>query len=348
MSGEGRYAGRHMTIYGYTLPGAVSLANWANRTSTLSKQAKHRLTVLDWLKAHNGNISLASRHFGINRETIKIWRDKFNKMGILGLNDKSHRPLNLRKPITSSEIVSETVKLRKQYPAWSKYKIKSLLERKHIYISASTAGRILKRKGLINQKISQKRSKSAKSPKARFPHGMKISDPGDMIQMDTKYIMLVGGKKYYQFTAIDVLSKQKVMRTYRTQTARNGALFIEECLKAFPFVVKNIQTDNGASFQKEFDGLCKKKNIPHFYIYPRHPKQNTYVEISHGADKREFYLQGNVWQDFNLMQQKMAEWEYTWNNVRPHQALNYLTPNEYLFKWQTGHLPTRDTISLQT
>lgn len=348
MKGKGRYTGRHMTIYGYKLPGAVSLANWANRANNLSPKAKHKLKVLDWLKLHQGNISLTSRYFGINRETIKTWNDRFNKIGLLGLNDKSHRPLNPRKPTIPSEIIDEVVLLRKKYPAWSKYKIESLLKRKHIKVSASSVGRILKRKGLINQKISVKRSKASKHTKARFPFGMKVSAPGDMIQMDTKYIMLVEGKKYYQFTAIDVLSKKRILRTYRTQTAKNGSLFLKECINLFPFKINNVQTDNGAPFQGEFDKLCKKMNIPHFYIYPRHPKQNTYVEISHGADKREFYQQGNVRQNFNLMKQKISDWENTWNDIRPHQALNYLTPNEYLCKWQNGHLPTKDVISLQT
>lgn len=347
MSRKGRYSGRHMTIYGYVLPGAVSLANWAARTSKLSEKAKHKLRVLDWLKNNNKNISLTARHFGLNRETIRMWKNRFDKEGLIGLNDRSHRPKNFRKPTTSWEIVSEVVKIRNQYRAWSKYKINSLLERKGIETSDSNVGRIMKRRGLIDKKISRKKSRSAKSPKARFPRGMKICSHGDMIQIDTKYIMLVGGKKYYQFTAIDVLGKRRVLRLYRTQSSRNGALFLEECLKALPFPIKAIQTDNGAPFQKEFEKLCQENNLPHYYIYPRNPKQNSYVEISHGADEREFYQQGNIYQDFEIMQKKLAEWEYTWNNIRPHQALNYMTPNEYLNKRQTSRLPTRDIITLQ-
>jgi hypothetical protein len=39
-----------------------------------------------------------------------------DKLGPRGLNDLSHRPKNVRKPITSWEIVSEVVRIRKQYP----------------------------------------------------------------------------------------------------------------------------------------------------------------------------------------------------------------------------------------
>ena len=168
-----------------------------------------------------------------------------------------------------------------------------------------------------------------------------------MVQMDTKYIMLPGGKKYYQFTAIDVLSKQRVLRVYASQSSRNGALFLQECLASFPFLVKAVQTDNGAPFLKEFEKKCQELGLPHYFTYPRSPKQNSYVEISHGADEREFYQQGNVHLFLETMRAKLKEWETTWNTVRPHASLNYLTPQEYLEKLKQGRLPTTDTIVLQ-
>ena len=336
-----------MTIYASILPGAASIARSLIRGGDVSKRAKEKLKIIDWYIAHNKNQSLAARHFGIQRETIREWWRRLQESGLAALNDKSHRPHRSRKPATAQEAVAEVVKIRKKYPAWSKYKIHTLLP-KNMIMSVSTVGRILKRKGLIDKKISKKRSVAAKSPKARFPRGMKISKPGDMVQMDTKYIMLVGGKKYYQFTAIDVLSKRKIMRIYKTQSSENGVLFLEECIKSLPFEIRAVQTDNRAPFQKYFDALCKKKRLPHYYIYPRNPKQNTYVEISHGADQREFYAQGNVCENFEIMRNKIAQWEHTWNNVRPHQALNYLTPNQYLDKRQTSRLPTKDVITLQT
>jgi transposase InsO family protein len=240
------------------------------------------------------------------------------------------------------------VKLRQQYPAWSKYKIKILLQGQDIKVSASTVGRILKRRGLIDAKVSRQRKRAALHPKARFPRGLRISGPGDLIQMDTKHIMLPGGKRHYQFTAIDVLAKMRVLRVYPSESSRNGAGFLRTCLKGFPFKVKAVQTDNGSPFLKEFERSCKQRKLPHYYIYPRTPKQNTYVEISHGADKREFYQQGNVYQDRKVMAQKLREWQRIWNEVRPHEALNYLTPKAYLLKWQTSRLPTRDIITLQT
>lgn len=345
---KGKYSGCHMTIYGSTLPGAASIARSSALVKSLTERARYKIRVLDWHREHGKNVSLTARHFAIGRASIHRWIKRLKYYGPIGLNERSRRPKKTRDPTTSWNIVIRTVQLRKQYPTWSKYKIKALLERENIQVSVSTVGRILKRRGLIDKKISLKRKISALRPKARFPKGLSISQPGDMVQMDTKYIMLTGGRKFYQFTAIDVLTKKRVLRVYSSQSSRNGANFLEECIQGFPFQIKRIQTDNGACFLKEFDYACKKKNIPHYFIYPRCPKQNTYVEISQGADKREFYQQGNTYSILSVMQEKIKEWEYVWNNVRPHQALGQLTPSQYFWKLQTIKLPTKNVIILQT
>lgn len=344
---KGRYAGRHMTIYGTLLPGAASIARSAFLAGNVSERARYRLKIVDWLKRHGGNVSFAARHFGLQRETVMAWRDHLAREGVRGLEDKSRRPHTARQPEVAPDIVAAVVHWRKKYPAWSKYKIGPLLPG-HLKTSVSTIGRILKRRGLIDARIARKRSKSAKRPKARFPRGMKISSPGDMIQMDTKYIMLPGGARWYQFTAIDVLTKQRVLELYPSQSSRNGRAFLRLCLREFSFSIRAVQTDNGAPFQKEFERECVALQLPHFFTHPRSPKENTYVEISHGADEREFYRQGNIVFDFTTMRAKLKEWQRTWNDVRPHQALNYLTPKQYYEKWQHGRLPTKDIITLQT
>ena len=214
-------------------------------------------------------------------------------------------------------------------------------------VSASTVGRILKRKKLINAKVSKKKSKAAKNPKQRYPKGLCIRCAGDMVQIDTKFVTMRAGRIIYQFTAIDVLTKRRVLRYYSSLLSKNGANFLKYCLDKFPFPIKSIQTDNGKEFLKDFDKLCKELSLPHYFIEARHPKQNTYVENSHGFDEREFYQQGNVSQDIGIMDKALEKWEYQWNYIRPHQALNYLTPDEYLNEIKVTNLTAKQAIVLQ-
>ncbi len=68
---------------------------------------------------------------------------------------------------------------------------------------------------------------------------------------------------------------------------------------------------HGSPFQKEFAKRCEELGLPHYFTYPRSPKQNTYVEISYGADEREFYRQGNLAWNFNIMRARIKEWQGT-------------------------------------
>jgi len=78
---KGRYAGGHITIYGYVLPGAVSIARSAFLAGNLTERAKQRLKILDWHKAHGKNVSLTARHFGFIRYTVRNWQKKLDKLG---------------------------------------------------------------------------------------------------------------------------------------------------------------------------------------------------------------------------------------------------------------------------
>lgn len=344
---KGKYNGCRMTIYGTILPGAISIARSAFLTDKLTEWAKYRLKILDWHRTRGNNSSLAARHFGLGRMTLHRWLKRYKKFGVIGLNEYSRKPKNVRRPASPWPVIARVVELRKQYPAWSKHKLAAIVKREGCCVSESTVGRILKRKGLIDKKISAKRKRSALRPKARFPKGLRINQEGQMIQMDTKHIMLAGGHRFYQFTAIDVLGKRKVMRVYPSESSRNGVLFLKECLTSFPFLIQAVQTDNGAPWLKDFEKLCKELKLPHYFTYPRHPKQNTYVEISHGADEREFYQQGNICSILPVMQANIRDWENIWNNFRPHEALGQLTPYEYSQRIKIYGLPTKNVIVLQ-
>ena len=324
-----------MTSYGVATPIAGVAARLAARRGTLSGKARERLKICDWHVAHGENLSLTSRHFGYSRLVIRRWLMTLRKNGPVGLNDRSHRPKHVRAPTTSADIVDAACAWRRQYPTWSKYKIGTLVRDTGMIVSNSTVGRILKRKGFIDRRISRKRHRAAISPRRRFPKGLKISAPGGLVQIDVKHIMLPGGLRHYQFTAIDVLSKERVLARYSSESSRNAAHFLGVCRKEFSFSFNAVQTDTGAPFQKEFEEACRKLGIEHYYIEPRQPKQNSYVEISHEADEREFYSQGNAYVDPELMERKLKEWQRIWNEVRPHQALGYLTPRAYLARFYT-------------
>lgn len=346
---KGRYAGCSMTIYGTIVPGAAKMAQLANKTQGLTQRVKERLKIIDWHHAHGGNQSLTARRFGLDREALREWLKRLKRSGPVGLNDKSHRPHKFRESKLSWQVKTRILEIRKENPTWSKYIITAIINSEGwLVTNPSTVGRFLKKKGLISHKISKRNQKAATNPKRRFPRDLVIKRPGDMVQIDTKFLNGIGGIKFYQFTAIDVLTKVRVLWVSRSLCSQQGAEFLRLCLEKFPFKIQAIQTDNGHEFLKFFDQFCKKNNIPHYYIEPRQPKQNSYVERSHLTDENEFYQQGNMRSSISLLLPLIQKWEYKYNHIRPHQSLNYLTPMAYFNNYQKGRIPTRDFIPLQT
>ncbi len=331
-----------MTTYGYILPKAGRLLRLA---TNLSDKAKHRLKIIDWHRANGENQSLTCRHFGVGREALREWIKRFKQFGIKGLEDRSHRPHKIRAREIPLSTQDEIIKLRRANPCYSKYKISVLLSGK---ASPSSVGRVLKDKNLINPKVSAKRSKAAKYPKHRFPRDIVIKYPGKLVQIDTKHLTVYQGRKFYQFTAIDVLTKIRVLWVTTWISSAAAEKFLKLCIKEFPFSIENVQTDNGSEFHKHFDRLCKNLNLPHYYTEPYSPKQNSYVERSHLTDELEFYQQGNMRTSAELLQPLIKVWERKYNYERPHQSLNYLTPMAYFRKIQAQDISTKEYIPLQT
>jgi len=56
---KGRYAGRHMTIYGYVLPGAISIARSTFLADNLTERAKQK--EMELILSKNASIILILR-----------------------------------------------------------------------------------------------------------------------------------------------------------------------------------------------------------------------------------------------------------------------------------------------
>lgn len=305
----------------------------------LSKQAKLRLKWFDFYFSHQENAELTCRHFGISKKTFYKWKKRYHPYQLETLEDRSKRPHTFRKSQIPHQTVDLVVKLRKKYPAWSKYKLEVILKRDHqVTLSSSSIGRILKTKGLIKEKESKRRKRAAKRRRLRVSKELKVEGFGDLVQLDTKHFNLPWSKKRYQLQAIDVIGKIKFSKTFSHLSSRKAKEFFLEALNNFPYPVKAVQTDNGSEFLKEFDDLLKKLDIPHYFTYPSSPKQNSVVERSIQTDIKEFYEQCNFASDEDEQNKLLACWNDTYNNFRPHQSLGYLTPNQYYERHKNNQL----------
>jgi len=72
--------------------------------------------------------------------------------------------------------------------------------------------------------------------------------------------------------------------------------------------------------------------ITHYFSHPYCPKENAHVERKIQTTKHELWAfkEACTVKDLNEL---VDEWNYTYNYVRPHQSLGYLTPMEFLAEW---------------
>jgi transposase InsO family protein len=205
-------------------------------------------------------------------------------------------------------------------------------------------GRILRRlkdKGVLQEPVRNHVSahrRGFKRPYAtRKPKDYQVAEPGDLIQLDTLDIRPLPGVVLKHFTARDVVSRWDVVEVHSRATATTAAHFLDALKKRMPFPIRAIQVDGGSEFEAVFEEECQRRNIRLFVLPPRSPKLNGHVERAHRTHTEEFYEV--IESSFNVaeLRGELLEWERTYDIVRPHQSLNYLTPLEFLQCYNKNH-----------
>jgi len=300
-----------------------------------SDKAKFRFHVLKVF--YEGGVKAVKLSFPeLKRATLYRWKKQYEKSGKMlnSLIPKSTRPTRLRQSQIPLPIIALVRTLREKYPRMGKAKVKRFVdafcfENNIQTISEASIGRAIKR---FNMFYAGKRS------------GRRVKDYGQKQRIklcprssDTKpgYIQLDGLKFYYLnhyyyfLTAVDIVSKQAWVKLVPSLSSRHASLFLKEIIKTSWFKIHTIQTDNGSEFKLFFEQAVQDEGLTHLWNYPRHPKTTGFVERLNWTVQDEFLFSYEDFllypQDFNT---KLVEWITWYNEIRPHQSLNYLSPKE--------------------
>jgi len=332
INNKSRYNGCHMTTYGAILPGTVSLARIP---AGLSKEAKKRVGWFDYYR-ECGNVAKTCRRFGISRNTFHKWKRRYSPYLLSSLEDQSRRPRRVRAMTTPREHIFQVRRLRTRYPYYSKYKLAVIMKRDQgTRISASTVGRIIKKYQLFfKPKYPAKKKRYAAKQaieRQHLPRDYAITEPGDLVESDTKHLPFLGRKRY-AFVAVDCAGKGAAITLSTSPSSLRNAALIERAKQTFPFEIKAWENDHGPENLKDFHATLAAEQIPQYFAYPYCPDDKPYVERLIGTMEREFVQQGNLVSDIRDQQRRIDAWLNEYHNFRPHQSLGYLTPNEYYLK----------------
>lgn len=325
-----------MKIRSALVPGAISLKK---RIADITHDANKRLAWFDFYERHGRNARATCVHFHISPDTFYRWKKLYKPGDLKSLEEHSRQPKRVRQPTWTIEEVRAVQELREKYPRWGKAKLKYLLAEQGVGLSESMVGRIiayLKKRGVLREPItnhiSARKRGTSRFYAIRKPKEYIARAPGDIVQVDTMDVRPIPGVVFKHFAARDIISRWDVFEISPRATASSAAQFITSIVNRMPFTVKAIQVDGGSEFQSVFEATCQKMGIRLFVLPPRSPKLNGCIERANRTHTEEFYEVTDCEFDLPQLKKALYDWEVVYNTVRPHQALQYLTPHRHLLQ----------------
>ena len=285
-------------------------------------------------KSYKIGVTAAANYYHISRNAIYEWRKKYDGKSWKSLLDKSHRPHHHPNEHTAEE----KQMILRRYP---RYKDDMIMLwdslRKDGYTRSYTSlVRVIRK--WIKPEI-KKKSKKALKPYKRADY------PGQKVQIDVKFVpsyCVVNGQKYYQYTAVDECTRWTYREMYEEHSTYSSTDFLIKLIKAAPFAIREIQTDNGAEFTNAnvdrinpplsmFEKTLERLGIIYHRIRVATPRHNGKVERQHRCDELRFYKKMKM---YNLEdgRKQLEKYNKKSNNI-PKICLGFLTPNEMLEKY---------------
>jgi len=325
----------------------------------LSPEAKKRLKWMYVVRYEcDNNLTQAAKRIGISRvwlsQVHSHWKNNHEDPRSLEPESRAPRDTSNRKRI-DKKVENKIIEIRKKYQPWGKDKLSVILKRDYqLMAGASTINRYLHKHNLIDPKLSEKnklawqrkKDKTEMKFKMRPPSIIKDYKPGALMEKDMKLVLKMGiltnQDKYrakenfwHQHTLIDSFTRIRAVGLAYDSNSRTAVAVQEQAARRLPFAIAAINNDNGGENEKNFSAYLEKENVAQFFSRAGTPTDNPRVERSHLTDELEFYAQGNLYKNFNDQARAISEWEHTYNFIRPHQALGYLTPMEFYELWQS-------------
>jgi putative transposase len=270
------------------------------------------------------------REFGISRKTgYKFW-DRYQKVGLFALTDRTRRPIRYANQLPM-QLEKEIVRIKQEKPSWGAPKIREILRRKYPEVKTpakSTIHCVLDRNGLVRRR-RKKRFKAQRTPL------LTAVRPNDLWCADYKGEFMLSDKRYcYPLTITDFSSRYLLACEGLETTKEMYAFHAFERVFQERGLPRAMRTDNGVPFSSPsaLFGLSKlsvwwlRLGISIERIKPGNPQQNGRHERMHLTLKKEATKPPGA----NLLrqQERFDRFLEEFNTERPHEALEMKCPGE--------------------
>jgi transposase InsO family protein len=266
-------------------------------------------------------VSALSCEYGVSRQTIHKWIQRYDEEGACGLFDRSRRPHGSPTRI-SEEVERQIIELREEY-GWGGLNIRDLLAREGVKVSASTVDRVIARNGLIRDRDKQRPATR------RFQRDA----PNQLWQMDFKGEYKLPGGTCWPLSIIDDCSRFSIdLFGLRSTNSNRVSERLVRCFEKYG-LPDEILMDHGSPWYATShpDGLSRikvlllKQGVRPILSGVAHPQTQGKVERFHGTLSRHLGWRG-IPQEFDTMCEALTEFRQIYNEIRPHSSLDRRTP----------------------
>ena len=326
------FARRHRLLSTY--------ARWRKTAQLLrlSRSARGRLEWMIFWENNQKDVALTARHFGIARKTFYKWLKRFDQHFLRGLEEGSRVPRHCRTRTYTARQYQHIVTLRREHLRYGKMKLLYIYRQKYPrdrLMSAWKIQCIIKASGLYPEPAKQgriNRRRSLTHTRKKITELKRKPVSGFLVCLDT-IVKYWNGQKRYILTAIDRHTKVAFARMYASHTSTAASDFLHRLHLLLDGKIQNIQTDNGSEFHRHFETACQTLALEHYWSRVKTPKDNAVNERFNRTLQDEFIRAGNMTDDLVVFNQRLTEWLIEYNFRRPHQALGYLPPINFLYKY---------------
>ena len=158
------------------------------------------------------------------------------------------------------------------------------------------------------------------------------SVPNRIWSADFMSDMLYTGKRFRTFNVIDDFNREAIHIEIDTSITSRRLIRVFERLRLERGLPDILRVDNGPEFLSgEFVAWAESVGMMIQYIQPGEPNQNAYIERFNRTYREELldlYLFGNLAE----VREATYWWMVQYNEQRPHDSLDDLTPAEYFSK----------------
>jgi putative transposase len=178
-------------------------------------------------------------------------------------------------------------------------------------------------------KLNKKRRGKRRLP-ARIKHPLtKQVNINNTWSMDFMCDSMVGNRKFRTFNVLDDCSREALAIEVDTSLSSRRIIRVLDRVIEQRGKPSAIRADNGPEFtSKDLELWAKDRSITIQYIQPGKPTQNGYIERFNRL-YREAVLDAYLFFDLYQIKQLTDEWIEEYNERRPHEALNNMTPVEW-------------------